>query len=422
MRVKKVKAIYFYPLIIGKIDKSTEKKLKNINFMINKSDKYDRNITSPFIYFRHTFAEKSEKPFKNIEFPIKASISGLPRRIKWRKNKNGISEFEISLMDLTIKFIGLNNSQAVFWVEVDVEPKTDEYEKLFAHLVGLTHLGDYEGPYIKVDDTERKIPILVAQKGVEYCQFFKGNDLINRANDCVEQKDANPYILLILCLSDDDSVEKDEDFIEKFVKKNNLNIVSLLVRSEMISFTDKNFISKYCIAKAGRLINMCARKDLFINVHERVAIAICTKETEEFIAELIKSIAYLRALWYSFAVTDFWIAKEITDYYKRIKNIEKELENKSDIQITDKAIKDIQELTGIKSLAISFLDEVITYKIQRGSLKGIIDALWDYFNMSHIKENIKFKLSQVDSILDYLIEIQGRIISKSIDLQMKKLT
>lgn len=423
LSVKQVKVVYFYPLLIGNID---EEKAKKNGFDFYASDLSDPDFedpavfTPPFVYFKHKFVKKREdasqlglSQLRNKKVEIK-----LREPIKW---KNGsIDKFPVALKDIVVQFIGLENGQAIFWLELNLELSYKEDGELFAQLSALTLLGD--NPKSQPRGNKGFIIYEIAIRKIEECRkSFKERNLVEEAyKNCVEQ-DMNPYVLVTVRITDK------EGAVKEFLNRYNRNIVSVLLRSRKISAADEDFISKYCVSRDKELANMCARKDLFINVHERVAVAICTGETQKYIAELIKSLAYLRALWYSYVVADFLLSYKISDMLKNIEKTRNQYgesgQKKTAIYqaVLGQTMEHIIELSTLKAFGLRFLDEVITYKIQRGSLKGIVEELTDYFKVSTIKENLKFKLQQIDTLLDYFLEIQGRIMASDIAVRAKRL-
>ncbi|HUU50570.1 MAG TPA: hypothetical protein VMW81_06405, partial [Nitrospinota bacterium] len=407
-----VEVVYFYPLLIPSLPE------KGPN--LRKKDSEEKHIEH-MIYFKYPYLEYNDQTIEELK---ENSVTFALSEPIILKNGECLKEFQANLSGDGAKwhFIGLNNHSGNFWVNlpIKIEYQEKEYDKLFGKLVALTLIGDRKkGKIISQNGEKIKIPELVDAYRHNNIVKELNKDLspiIKKIHDVLEKIPCNPYIIVILRHPfEEDGIEGMIKKMKDFISDQNLNIASLLIRSRGVSFADETFISKYMVSKEEKLINMCARSDFFINVHERASIVIhpllkndnkiepsglkALKDTyKKYSLEFIKSVAYLIGQWYSYAVSDVWLTKKIFDYSENIQKYGEERkynqEGKQNKKKENEAIKELKNLASIKGFVISLLQEVITLKIYRGTLRGVINTLSDYFNISQIKDNLKFKVSQ----------------------------
>lgn len=438
MEKTEVEISYFYPLLIPPIPQKTFK--PPVGLKLKEKDSVEKEIQH-MIYFKHPYLCGEN----NIEALREGTVSFSLSKPIIRKNGECSKEFQATLLSDGGRwnFIGLDSSSAILWISLPIEIEYQGYDDLFGKLIILTLIGDLKCRGI-CRSGNKNISVLALANNYrrEILDGLKRSLTIEEIyNDILEEKNpCDPYVIVILRQPfNENTIEKIINKMNSFISSQNLNIASLLIRSKGVSFADKSFISKYMVSERELLTNMCARTDFFINVHERASIVIHpllknNGNKENFFAlkelkntyksysnEFIRSVAYLIAQWFSYAVWDVWLTKKIVDYSKIIReygNIEtrKNKENKG-----NQAIKKLKELADIKKFVISVLHEVVTIKMHRGSLKGIIDNLSGCFNISQIKENLKFKLSQIDSLVSYLLEVVGRYEIESISPKARRL-
>jgi len=214
-----------------------------------------------------------------------------------------------------------------------------------------------------------------------------------------------PYPLIIL---------KTHEEVSSFADRYSVDISSILFKSLTPSQADMEFFEGHREALKKRLINMTANKKVFVKYSLKATVMLCESFEDNpsryTIPSLRETLDLLMVEYYPLSVLDRLLDHEI---WRMMKTKIGEL--------GEKHLEWRQRLIRLKLYALSLVQDLVPLRMGTGSFKELYAVAVEKLRFEQLRQSVQYKVSQLDSLLQLILEITSLEAASKIDSRIKSL-